>query len=195
MITASFKTLALISLLYASTSAVAKDTSKVAYYPVMGATAPEVYEFIKTKVPRVVGNATFAFTAIATKFDAKALQKGKACRFSRHTTSALYVFNIPQHSRPESLKPKTRQKWFAFTEYLKIHEEGHRTIWRDCFAALDTEMLTLSAPTCRELSLQRDAVFTRIKRECVAKDEAFDVIFRKQVLSDPFVAEALRKKL
>jgi hypothetical protein len=39
----------------------------------------------------------------------------------------------------------------------------------------------------------REQLFTEIKRGCIAQDEAFDVVFRKEVLREPFVAEALKQ--
>jgi predicted secreted Zn-dependent protease len=190
----SFQAVALIISLTASTVASAKETSRVDYYPVTGRTAPEVYEYIKTKSPRVAGNATFAFTLIATKTDKRERQKGEACSYSSFKTSALYAFNIPRHSSPKALPASTRGKWSAFTAYLKTHEEGHRTIWRACFQRYDAEALALTAKTCKSLDKSREKLFTKIKRDCLKQDEAYDTIFRRAVLSEPFVKEALARK-
>ncbi len=173
----------------------AKDTSSFIFYPVGGKTAPLVYEDIKKNAPRVAQNATFAFTMIATKTD-KAEAKGKSeCHYKRFRTSAIYNFVIPRHTNSDDLKPKTRGKWANFVNYLRTHEEGHRTIWQNCLTDYDQQSLALKAETCEELNLAREKILNTLKRKCLAEDEAYDVQFRKAVLKDPFVAEALRKAL
>jgi predicted secreted Zn-dependent protease len=177
-----------------STLAIAKDTSSITQYSVNGKTAAEVYEDIKAHAPRVAQNATFAFTMIATKTNKHETSTSNSCRFDRFKTSAIYNFVIPRHADPAIMTEKTRGKWANFLEYLKIHEQGHRTIWQNCLANYDAQSLALSATTCGALDASREALFTALKRKCLAEDEAYDVQFRKAVLNEPFVAQALRGK-
>lgn len=168
-----------------------QETSRNAYYPVKGHTAKEIYDDIKMSSPKIAPNSTFAFTTIATKTDSTAKQAGDACRFSKFKTSAIYIFNLPQHVAASGLQGKTRAKWQGFVAYLQTHEEGHRDMWRKCFADYDQQALQLEAATCPDLAKKRDKLFTAIKKKCVAQDEAYDVIFRREVLQEPFVKEAL----
>jgi predicted secreted Zn-dependent protease len=188
----SFPTLALIILLTASTSAEAKDIAKTVSYLVQGKTAQEIYEYIKTKSPRVAGNSTFAFTMIATKTDKTEKKSATACGFATFKTSAIFNYVLPRHANASVLKPKTLAKWQAFESYLKVHEQGHSNIWLRCFAKYDAAARVMTAKDCKALDKQREQTFTAIKRECLKQDEAFDVVFRKEVLRHPFVAEALR---
>ena len=188
----SIPRLAAVFLCLAASGALAAEKSSVAYYPVTGKTAAEVYANIKKASPRVARNSTFAFTLIATKTAKKTVNKDNACRHSSFNTSAIYVFNLPRHSNPAALPAAARAKWGAFVDYLLRHEEGHRTIWRQCFKEYDAQALELSAKTCEKLDAAREKLFTAIKRKCVAQDEAYDVIFRKEVLREPFVAAALK---
>ncbi len=187
----SFLTLALMFSLTASTVE-AKDVSKNLFYIVQGKTAVEVYDYIKAKSPRAAGNATFAFTMIATKTDKGEKQSDAACRYTTFKTSAIFNFVLPKHADPSQLKAKTQAKWQAFDGYLKNHEQGHRDIWQACFAEYDKAARALSAANCKALDKLREKTFTAIKRECIKQDEAYDVVFRKEVLKHPFVAEALR---
>ena len=190
----SLSLLAAFSVFVASGSAGATDKSSISYYPVTGKTAAEVYADIKAHAPKIAANATFAFTMIGTKTDFKAKQATDGCRYSRFKTSAIYVFNLPQHSYPAALPAKTRGKWENFVNYLQTHEIGHRSMWQSCFAEYDKAVLKLMSKDCKSLDKERDKAFTTIKRQCVKQDEAYDVVFRKEVLREPFVAEALRKK-
>lgn len=171
-----------------------KETSSDVPYPVTGSTAPAIYENIKTSAPRIAPNATFAFTAIATK-TVKAHAVGKdGCRYKRFETSAIYNFVLPSHQNAASMNKRLAKTWGTFAAYLKTHEEGHRDIWRVCFAEYDQQAVGLSAKDCDALDRKREQLFTRIKKRCVAQDEAYDVIFRKEVLKHPFMVEALKKK-
>lgn len=163
------------------------------YYPVTGSSAGAVYASIRASAPKIAPNATFAFTLIATKTDKKTAKGGAGCRYTAFATSAAYVFHLPQHVKAQSLPKATRGKWKSFQGYLLKHEEGHRTIWRACFGDYDSRALTLTAKDCEALDRARETLFTEIKRGCLAQDEAYDVIFRKAVLKEPFVAEALKQ--
>jgi predicted secreted Zn-dependent protease len=175
-------------------AAVAKDTSSTTQYPVTGKTAVEVYEDIKAHAPRVASNSTFAFTMIATKTDKREKSAKKSCRYDRFKTTAIYNFVIPRHTNPSLMAAKTQARWGSFVEYLKIHEQGHRSIWQACLEEYDNASLALQGDTCKDLDQQREQLFTALKRKCLAQDEAYDVQFRKAVLSEPFVAQALRGK-
>lgn len=171
----------------------AKEKSSVAYYPVTGSNAAAVYANIKQSSPKIARNSTFAFTLIATKTDKKSAEDGDGCRYTSFATSAAYVFHLPQHVKSASLPKATLGKWKNFVGYLHRHEEGHRTIWRQCFKDYDAQSLELTAKTCEKLDAAREKLFTKIKRACIAQDEAYDVMFRKEVLKEPFVAEALKQ--
>ncbi len=171
----------------------AKDASSITQYPVTGKTAQLVYDDIKAHAPRVANNATFAFTMIATKTDKKTAKTKKSCRYSSFKTSAIYNFVIPKHSNPAMMSAKTQNKWANFVVYLRNHEAGHRTIWQNCLADYDAQALTLSDDTCDDLDMAREKILNGLKRKCLAEDEAYDVQFRKAVLREPFVAEALRR--
>ncbi len=192
MIHGSFRIL--VTICSCITAAVAKDTSSTTQYLVTGKTAVEVYEDIKIHAPKVAQNATFAFTMIATKTDKREKVAAEACRYDRFKTSAIFNFVIPRHTNPALMNAKTQGKWTNFVAYLQIHEQGHRSIWQACLAEYDAASLALEAPGCKALDQLREQTFTKIKRRCLQQDEAYDVEFRKAVLRDPFVAQALRGK-
>ena len=185
----------LLALAVLAAPACAKDSSSFIFYPVSGKTAPLVYDDIKKNAPRVAQNATFAFTMIATKTDKAETKNKSECHYKRFKTSAIFNFVIPRHTNSDELKPKTRAKWASFVAFLRTHEAGHRTIWQNCLADYDQQSLALKAETCDDLDQAREKILNALKRKCLAEDEAYDVQFRKAVLKDPFVAEALRKAL
>jgi predicted secreted Zn-dependent protease len=187
----SFPVLALSFSLITSSVAQAKDVSAVVAYPVQGKTAAELYNYIKTKSPKVVNNATFAFTMIATKTEKTEKQSADGCRYPTFKTSAIFNFVLPKHPKPGTIKPKTQPKWLAFESYLLQHEKGHREIWRACFAAYDQEAKALTAKDCKALDTLREKTFTKLKLGCLKQDEQYDVVFRKEVLKHPFVKAAL----
>lgn len=183
---------AFLAIFFFALPANASEQAGVAYYPVTGKTAQEIYQNIKTASPRVARNATFAFTAIGTKTDKREKKSENACSYSRFKTSAIYIFNLPQLRGTSGVSKATKAKWGAFVNYLKVHEEGHRSIWSKCFAEYDAEALQLQAKSCETLDKVREKTFTAVKRRCLGLDETYDFQFRKDVLREPFVIEALR---
>jgi predicted secreted Zn-dependent protease len=190
MIHAHFQLFMIGFLCIASTAAQAKETSRIVPYPVDGRTAPEVFTYIKTKAPRVAPNATFAFTLPATKIESKSLQGKDGCRYTSFKTSVFFAYYIPEHKMPKLLPARTRKKWSQFVGYLKDHEKLHGANWTQCLADFDREALGLKAKDCRTLGAAQTSLFNDIKRACVAKDEAIDVVFRKEVMQHPFMREA-----
>jgi predicted secreted Zn-dependent protease len=168
----------------------AEPKSKIVPYPVEGRTASEVFTYIKTKSPRIAANATFAFTLPATKTNAKSVQGKDGCRFTAYKTSLFFAYYIPQHKSPKALPGPTRKKWAQFVSYLEDHERLHGENWTACIADFDTQAIKLKAKDCRALGVMRDKLFDELKRACVAKDEAIDVTFRKDVMQHPFLREA-----
>jgi predicted secreted Zn-dependent protease len=176
-----------------SSAVMAKDSVRIVTYPVTGKTAAEVYDQIKKKAPRVATNATFAFTLIATKTVKPEVQTAQSCRYRSVKTSAIYTIYIPRHTEPALLRSPTQRKWKNFMTYLAQHENTHHLFWEACFKDYDARAKALTASTCAELDGLRESLFTQIKKDCLRQDEAFDVTFRKEVLSEPFVKEALAK--
>jgi len=189
----TMKSLPLIAamLFAAAGNAHAAENSAVVTYPAKGNSARAIYEDIKKNAPRVAPNATFAFTAIATKTVKAHKVDGSGCSYRTFNTSVIFNFVVPQHAGTNPLAKSLAKKWGSFVEYLKKHEEGHRDIWRRCIAEYDQTALTLKGADCGALDVQREQMFTALKRRCVAQDEAYDVIFRKQVVNHAFMREAL----
>lgn len=185
--------LCLAAVLFSASAALAAENSAVVTYPVKGNSARAIYEDIKKNAPRIAPNATFAFTAMATKTVKSHKVDGSGCSYKGFKTSVIYNFIVPKRDGATPLAKATAKNWEAFVAYLVKHEEGHRDMWRQCIADYDRTALTLKAPDCKLLDVQREDMFTAIKRRCIAQDEAYDVIFRKEVVNHPFMREALGK--
>lgn len=186
----------LIAALLTATAVGAKTTerSQVIPYLVKGTSAKAIYEDIKKQSPRVASNATFAFTSMATKTDKKETKDDEGCGYSRFGTSVIYSFVLPKLATTKGMSKALVAQWSSFATYLKTHEEWHRDNWRGCFRDYDAAALELTAKDCKSLDKKRDSLFTSIKRKCLAKDEAFDFTFRREVRKHPFVADALGEK-
>ncbi len=72
----------------------AGESSAVVPYPVKGRTAREIYDDIKLNAPRIAPNATFAFTAMATKTVKahKVMARAVTTRASPHRSSTTSSF-------------------------------------------------------------------------------------------------------
>ena len=84
------------------------------------------YEDIKKNAPRIAPNATFAFTAMATKTVKSHKVDGSGCSYKGFKTSVIYNFIVPKRDGATPLAKATAKNWEAFVAYLVKHEEGHR---------------------------------------------------------------------
>jgi predicted secreted Zn-dependent protease len=172
------------------TPAFAKSSLRYMVYPVTGDTAQQIYQSIKTQSPRIAPNATFAFTAPFFKTVKTEKQSKKGCSYSAFRTSTEFHVTLPNLAVKRAPPPALVKKWKSFVAYLAEHEKWHVDNWTACLKDYDIEARALTAKDCATLDAKREQLFTSIKLACVAKDEAFDVMFRKDVLKHPFVKEA-----
>jgi predicted secreted Zn-dependent protease len=167
------------------------DKSQIAYFPVNGKTAKEIHDNIKVAAPKVGRGAVYAFTIPAVKH-VKSLRKAKdSCSFITHQSLAYYTFVLPKLATSKGVSARVLTDWRSFEGYLRVHEEGHRTIWRKCLADYDLHVLKLKAKTCEALEKANAQLFNRVKLRCVEEDEKYDFAFRKDVFKQPFVKSAL----
>jgi predicted secreted Zn-dependent protease len=174
----------------AITPALAKTSTRFVVYPVTGNTAHEIYASIKTQSPRVAPNATFAFTAPFFKSDKTEKKSPSGCTYKTFRTSTVFHITLPNLQVKRAPPPALARTWKSFVEYLAEHEKWHVNNWTACLKDYDAQALALSAKDCAALDKKREKLFTSVKKKCVAKDEAFDFNFRKDVLRHPFLVEA-----
>jgi predicted secreted Zn-dependent protease len=186
-------TLLILMIFWGTVATQAAQQSKVINYPVMGSTAAAIYQSIKTTSPRIAANATFAFTLPYVKNVKREKKSVSACGYSSFKTSSIYHFVVPKLVASKGTPTALRKQFGGFSAYLLEHEKLHRENWIGCLASYDREAMKLSAKDCTALDRKREKLFTSIKKKCVAKDEAFDFYFRKEVLKHPFVKAALQK--
>jgi predicted secreted Zn-dependent protease len=175
------------------TPAFAKTGLRYVVYPVTGNTAQEIYASIKTQSPRIAPNATFAFTAPFFKTVKTEKTSSKGCGYKSFRTSTEFHVTLPNLAVKRAPPPALIKKWKSFVGYLAEHEKWHVDNWTACLKDYDAQAAALTARDCATLDAKREKLFTAIKLDCVAKDEAFDVNFRKDVLKHPFVKEAQKQ--
>jgi predicted secreted Zn-dependent protease len=174
--------------------ALAGTKTQVVHYGVTGNTAPEIYTNIKTSAPKVAANATFAFTLPFTKTVEKTSLSNGKCSYASFKTSSIFQIVVPKLVPGGKAPAAVRKQFGGFSQYLVEHEKWHVNNWTTCLADYDREALKLSAKDCKALDKKKEKLFTSIKKKCVAKDEAFDFYFRKDVLKHPFIVSAQKKK-
>ncbi len=96
------------------------------------------------------------------------------CRVSDIDLDIRFVMTLPEARTPEAFSPATRAAWSGFTDFARRHEETHRAIYLQCADELAATLLPLTASRCTALRARIEAMLDAAKRNCEARQLAFD---------------------
>ncbi len=108
------------------------------YYLVTGKTLVDVYNSMLRRGPHVDGAKAYASTSATSSQEGK-LVTGKSCRITDYKLKIDFVIRLPKIKDEVTLSSAERGRFQKFSQFLKKHEETHRSIWLDCAAKLETE--------------------------------------------------------
>jgi predicted secreted Zn-dependent protease len=166
--------------------------TKYVYYPIKGKSAVELYDAMISKGPHVNGAKAYASTS-ATSSQEGRLVAGEQCRVIDYKFTIEFVINLPRPESMKMLKGKTRQRWEAFSTFLRKHEETHRSIWLKCAKELEQQVRAIREDDCDEVDRRAAELWETIRAQCNLKHDAFDAAEQKRLASHPFVRMVIRQ--
>lgn len=185
-------TLSLLALL-AGAEAKPVQTTKYTYYSIGGASATAIYTNMLRRGPHVNGQKAYAATSATTSQDGKLLQ-AKNCVVQDYRLKIDFVIRLPQIKNESALPSSDRTRWRQFSQFLKKHEETHRSIWLACAQDLESKARAIVAASCAEADNQAAKLWDQMRRTCSRKHDAFDAAEQKRLMQQPFVKHVMRKK-
>ena len=186
---------ATLSFLALSAAAEAKpvQTTKYTYYAIGGASATAIYTNMLRRGPHVNGQKAYAATSATTSQDGKLLQ-AKSCVVQDYRLKIDFVIRLPQIKNESALPSSDRTRWRQFAQFLKKHEETHRSVWLACAQDLENKARAIVATSCSEADEQAAKLWDQMRRNCSRKHDAFDAAEQKRLMQQPFVKYVIRKK-
>lgn len=161
-------------------------TTKYSYYTISGDTAAEVYYAMIRRGPHVNGAKAYASTA-ATSSQQGRLAQGESCQIESYRLKIDFLIRLPKIKNVKVLPGPVSARWQQFSQFLKTHEETHRSIWMECASKLEAEVRAISASDCAVADARATKLWTQMRQSCARRHDAFDAAEQKRVVQHPFV--------
>lgn len=165
--------------------------SEISYFTVGGRTPAEIYRNILDQGPRVDGARAIASIATRASQDAGFAESGGACRLKDYVITLDFTIQRPRIANEQVLPQAERAMWQRMNDFIATHEDQHKQVWQGCAANLDQRIASLSAPTCRELGAQAEALWQEMLATCDATQRSFDAEQSLALMRQPFMRRAL----
>lgn len=169
------------------------QTTKYVYYGVSGKSAAELHRAMMRSGPRVDGAQAYASTS-ATASQSGNLVQGSSCRVNDFRVKLEFTIKLPKLRNEAKLPSLDRSRWKPFAQFLKRHEETHRSIWLGCARTLEKQARQVTAKTCAQVERKLDEIWNKVRKSCDAKQDAFDRAERSRLERQPFIVLALQPK-
>lgn len=175
-----------------SASAKPAYTTKYSYYSIGGDTAAEIYNAMIRRGPHVNGARAYASTSATSSQEGK-LAQGQNCTVQDYRLKIDFVIRLPRIKNDKVLTGATRARWQQFSQFLKRHEEAHRSIWLDCARDLERQVKAISVADCGVADVKAAKLWEQMRKSCAKKHDAFDAAEQKRLVRQPFVKLVLNQ--
>ena len=185
--------LALCMLLPGGAEAKPVQSTKYVFYNVGGTTASSVYSAMLARGPNVNGAKAYAATSAVSSQDGK-LAQTTSCVIEDYRVKIDFVIKLPKLKNEAVLPASDRSRWRQFSQFLKSHEETHRSIWLGCAQELESKVKAIKVKTCNAAEARASKLWDAMRKSCGKKHDAFDKAEQKRLLQHPFVRTVLNSK-
>lgn len=169
------------------------QSTKYVYYNVGGDTAASVYKAMLSRGPNVNGAKAYAATSAVSSQDGK-LAQAKSCVIQDYQVKIDFVIKLPKLRNEAVLPAPDRSRWRQFSQFLKAHEETHRSIWLGCAQELEAKVRAIKAKGCDEAEARASKLWDAMRRSCSKKHDSFDKAEQKRLMQHPFVRTVFNAK-
>lgn len=163
------------------------------YYAISGKTLIDIYDSMLKRGPHVDGAKAYASTSATSSQEGKLVGKN-SCRIDDYKLKIDFVIRLPKLKDESKLPSAERARFQRFSQFLKKHEETHRSIWLDCAAKLEAKVAKISAKNCNEAEARSENLWAEMRRSCNKRHQAFDAAEQKRLLQHPFLRYVLTRK-
>lgn len=167
-------------------------TTKYTYYNIGGDTAADIYNAMIRRGPHVNGARAYASTSATSSQEGK-LAQGQICSVQDYRLKIDFVIRLPRIKNDNLLTGATGARWQQFSQFLKKHEEMHRSIWLGCARDLEAQVRAISVADCAAADIKAAKLWEQMRKSCARKHDAFDAAEQKRLARHPFVKLVLKQ--
>jgi predicted secreted Zn-dependent protease len=160
------------------------------YFPVHGSSLTELHRDMASHEPSANGVRGYGVTSAkpGKQLSVEACKRNGDYRFGIE-----FVIQLPRAANPAALSDAERGLWNRFAQFVKKHEEVHRSIWMNCAVAFDRKLQASAAQNCAAGQARVTALWNQMLATCGPKQIAFDAAQRGALKAHPFMIRVAQK--
>jgi predicted secreted Zn-dependent protease len=171
-------------------SALPTSHTTYSYFPVHGNSLPELHRDMISHGPTAKGVRGYGVTSASP---GKQMSVASCKKNGDYHFGVEFVIQLPKAANPAALSNSELALWKRFAQFVKKHEEVHRSIWMDCAALYDRKLLAGTAQDCASGQAKVAALWSEMLAVCGPKQVAFDQEQRGVLKAHPFMTRVAGK--
>ena len=143
-------------------------------YGVPGTTAKQIVQYMQSHPIRGDHGSAFANIRPRYTLSVKTAARGAICRAASVGVKIHFVLTLPEATGTRGMSKRVRTAWNGFSSFVKRHEEHHRQSYIGCAKSFVSAAKRETAPSCMAVEAAIRRMFDKHKRDCEAKQVAWD---------------------
>jgi predicted secreted Zn-dependent protease len=164
-------------------------STSYSYYNVSGTSLQEVYRSMASSGPMAGGVRGFGTTSISP---GRRMNVASCKASGKYQLGIDMVIRLPRAKGAAKLASGDAAKWNRFVQFVKKHEETHRSIWLSCAADFERSFNAGGRGDCGSSHSRAMKLWSKMLAQCNPRQNAFDAAQRSVLKAHPFVKYASR---
>ena len=183
--------LGLFITLYQTSPTSAQPTSHTtySYFLVSGNSLPELHSNMVRNGPTANGVRGYGTT---TAIMGRRMSAGACSAKGSYHFDVEFLIKLPRASKTVALSAGELSMWNRFAQFVKKHEETHRSIWMGCAAEFDRLLQASTSQNCAARQAKAMSLWREMVAVCRPKQIAFDGAQQGVLSKNPFIRQAAR---
>lgn len=181
-----------VLLAYQALLACAQPTSHTtySYFPVRGNSLSELHRDMASHGPTAKGVRGYGVTSAML---GKQMTVAACKRNGEYKFGIEFLIQLPKAADPAALSVAELDLWNRFAQFVKKHEEVHRSIWMNCAAKYERELQASAPQNCASGQEMVTRLWSEMLATCGPKQIAFDAAQRGVLKAHPFMIRVAQK--
>ena len=154
------------------------------YFPVHGNSLPELHRDMLSHAPTANGVRGYGVTAA---MPGKQMTVEACKRNGDYHFGVEFEIHLPRAANPAALSAGELALWNRFAQFVKKHEETHRSIWMNCADEYDQKLRASAPQDCASGQAKVATLWSEMLATCGPKQIAFDAAQRGVLKAHPFM--------
>jgi predicted secreted Zn-dependent protease len=182
----------LVLLVHQALPTYAQPTSHTtySYFPVHGNSLPELRRDMFSHGPKANGVRGYGVTSV---MPGKQMSVEACERNGDYHFGVEFEIKLPKAASPAALSVTELALWNRFVQFVKKHEETHRSIWMGCAAMYDRKLQASAPQNCASGQTKVATLWSKMLATCGPKQIAFEAAQRRVLKAHPFMIPVAHK--